>query len=463
MAFILAGIGDIHRDRGAYAEALKAYEEGLQAARQSRENFIICYLLDAMGNTHRLMGNDTVAIDLVRQAYERARERDSAYEMGLYQTSLGIIHYQHGNIQQAEEYLSKARDIFVRSNAKGELAKASLYLAQALYVAGRFQEALDCVQAVLDCLLELGYDQFLVPVARETRRVIKYAVARGMADTLVNHLLSKADALAGPGAEVSAREGSAAVQPLLRVYAFGQSRVLRGDEPVTSAEWGMAKSKELLFYLLCHKQRRKDQIGNDLWPELSLAKLRSSFHVALYRLRRALDQQDCVRYEDEQYFFDRRINYWCDVEEFEQAIHEATLAWATDRAKAAQRYGDAVVLYRGDFLEDLSSSQQWCLFKREDLFQRYLMALQRLGEYHAAQGNYQEAIRFYERVLEKDSYRESAHKEIMCCQALMGERSAALRSYHRLAEFLEKELGADPAPETTALYEQILQGKISPR
>lgn len=463
MAFILAGIGDIHRDRGAYAEALKAYEEGLQAARQSRENFIICYLLDAMGNTHRLMGNDTLAIDLVRQAYERARERDSAYEMGLYQTSLGIIHYQQGNIQQAEEYLSKARDIFARSNAKGELAKASLYLAQAFYVAGRFQEALDCMQAVLDCLLELGYDQFLVPVARETKRVIEYTVARGMADTLVNHLLRKADALTGPGAEVSAREGSAPVQPLLRVYAFGQSRVLRGDELVTSAEWGMAKSKELLFYLLCHKQRRKDQIGNDLWPELSLAKLRSSFHVALYRLRRALDQQDCVKYEDEQYFFNRHINYWFDVEEFEQAIHEATLAWATDRAKAAQRYRDAFVLYRGDFLEDLSSSHEWCLFKREDLFQEYLMALQRLGEYHAAEGDYQEAIRFYERVLEKDNYQESAHREIMCCRALMGERSAALRSYHRLAEFLEKELGAAPAPATTALYEQILQGKIAPR
>jgi two-component SAPR family response regulator len=462
MAFILAGIGDIHRDRGAYTEALEAYEEGLKAARQSRENFIICYLLDAIGNTHRLMGDHTLAVSFVRQAYERARERDATYEMGLYQTSLGTIGYQQGNTRQAEEYLSQARDIFVHSDAKREVAKASLYLAQAYYVAGRFQEALDCVQAVLACLLELGYDQFLLPTARETKRVIEYAVARGMGDTLINHLLREADALVAIGSETSAQEDPAAIQPLLRVYALGENRVLRGDELVTSAEWGMAKSKELLFYLLCHKQRRKDQIGNDLWPELSPAKLRSSFHVALYRLRRALDQQDCVKYEDDQYFFNRRINYWFDMEEFEQSIHQAASAWATDRAKAARAYGDAVVLYSGDFLEDLVSSHEWCLFKREELLQQYLTALQRLGEYHAAQGDYREAIRFYAKVLEKDSYQEGVHREIMRCQAMMDERNAALKSYHRLAEFLEKEFGVDPAPQTTALYEQILQGKIGP-
>jgi DNA-binding SARP family transcriptional activator len=252
----------------------------------------------------------------------------------------------------------------------------------------------------------------------------------------------------------------AAVRPLLRVYAFGQSRVLRGDQLVTSAEWGMAKSKELLIYLLCFKQRRKDQIGSDLWQDLSPAKLRSAFHVALYRLRRALDQQDCIMYESDQYYFNRRINYWFDVEEFEQAIHRGASAWNTDRARAAQHYGDAVVLYTGDFADDFSSSRDWCLLKREELLQKHLIALLRLGEYDASEGRYGRAIQFYEKALAKDSFQESAHRAIMRCQALLGERSAALKTYHRLAELLETELGADPASESTALYEQILRGEV---
>jgi two-component SAPR family response regulator len=244
------------------------------------------------------------------------------------------------------------------------------------------------------------------------------------------------------------------------VYALGEGRVLRGDELVTNAEWGMAKSKELLFYLLCHKQRRKDQIGTDLWPELSPAKLRSSFHVALYRLRRALAQQDCVKYEDEQYFFNRSINHWFDVHEFEQAIRKAAAAWTMDRDQAARYYQEALALYQGDFLEDLTSDHGWCLLQREALLQRLLRALVRLGEYHVAKEKYSEAMHVYHQILEKDAYSEHAYREIMRCQALLGDRSAALKTYHRLAELLEEELGAEPARETTRLYERILQGRL---
>jgi ATP/maltotriose-dependent transcriptional regulator MalT/two-component SAPR family response regulator len=459
-AFILAGIGDTHRDRGALDAALKAYEEGLQAARQSRENFIICYLLDAIGNTHRLLGDDATALDHVRQAFERAQERDSTYEMGLYQTTLGVIHYHQGSTRLAEEYLVQARSIFVRSDAKGELAKCCLYLAQTYYVAGRLQEALDCMQLVLECLLELGYHQFLLPAARETRRVIEYAMEKGLRNTLISDLLHRLDAapVAEPVSVTS--QAPAHSKPLLRVYGLGEGRVLRGDRLITSSEWGMAKSKELLFYLLTHRQRRKDQIGTDLWPELSPAKLRSSFHVALYRLRRALDDPDCVQYEAERYFFDRKSNYWFDVEEFERAVREASAAWSSDRDRAAERYRDAMVLYGGEFLEDMAADTDWYLFKREELMEKYLTVLQRLGQYHAARKDHRQAMQYYERVLDKDSFQETAHRELMRCEALLGERNAALRRYHRLAEFLENELGVAPAPETTALYDEILHGKL---
>nr|MBC7244864.1 tetratricopeptide repeat protein [Chloroflexota bacterium] len=461
MAFILAGMGDVYKDQGAYAEALKAYEEGLQAARQSRESFIISYLLDAIGNTHRLMGNFAQAIALIRQAYERAQERDSTYEIALYQISLGALHCQQGSIRQAEAYLGQARTVFMRSNAKRELAKASLYLAHAYYIGGRFQEALDCIQTVLDCLLTLGYDQFLLPVARETKRVIQYAVANGMADTLISELLKKVDAATMPAMEVAVTPEPVA-QPILCIYAFGESKVLRGDRLIPNSEWGTTKAKELLFYLLCHKQRRKDQIASDLWPESSTAKVRASFHVTLYRLRRALAQHDCVKYEEDRYFFNRRINYWFDVEEFEHAIQNAASVWATNRARAAQYYHAAIALYHGDFLEDLSSAQEWCLFKREELRQQYYIALHRLGQYHADQSNYKAAIDFYEKALEVDNYQENTYWEMMRCQALLGERSAALRTYHRLAKVLEEELDAKPARETTELYEQILRGEIGP-
>lgn len=459
MAFLLAGIGDVHRSQGAYQDALTAYEEGLEIARRAREQFVACYLLDAIGNTHRLTGDHTQAIMHVREALDRARERDATYEVGLYQTSLGVIQYQQGNVGQAESCLRQACDIFERSNAQRELAKASLYLAQTCYVAGHLQDALACVQKVLNCLLQLGYDQFLVPVARETRRVLEYADSKQLAGTLSQQLLARLDEPLASGGRTVVRRAAPVVQPLLRVHGFGEGRVLRGDRPITSTDWGMARSKELLFYLLCHKQRRKDQIGCDLWPSLSPAKLRSSFHVALYRLRRALDQQDCIEFEQDHYFFNRGINYWFDVEEFEKAIRQAAPAWAQRRAEAARAYQRAIVLYSDDFLEGFAG-HDWILLTSQELLRKLLLALERLGEYHFAQGAYRDAMGFYDRVLERDTYRENAYRGIMRCQNLLGERSTALRTYNRLAELLARDLETSPAAETTELYSQILQGEV---
>jgi LuxR family maltose regulon positive regulatory protein len=459
-AFILAGMGDVHRDQRTYTEALQAYEEGLQAARQSRDASLICYLLDAIGNTYRLLGNSALAAEFIQQAYKDAQGRNSTFEVGLYQISLGALSHDQGNIRQAEEYLLQAREVLLHSDAKRELARASLYLAQTYYVAGHLQEALDAMNTVLQCLQELGYEHFLLPVAQETRGVVEYAAGKGMGDTPIGKLLRRVEVAEASAGTVAKKE--LPVQPLLRIYALGEGRVLRGDQLITTREWGMAKSKELLFYLLSHKQRRKEQIGHDLWPELSPAKLRSSFHVTLYWVRRALDQRDCVKYEAESYFFNRRIHYWFDVEEFEKAIRKAQSAWPTDRAKAAEHYRTAVVLYGGDFVQDLSAGQEWCLLKREELLRKYLAALQRLGEYGYSTGDYADAIGSYERILAKDNYQEEAYQGVMRCQALLGERNAALKTYHKLAKLLEEELGATPAPETTTLYEQILRGKTKP-
>ncbi len=454
MAFILAGMGDVQRDQAAYAAALASYEEGLRAARQTRESYILCYLLDAIGNTYRLMGQEIRAADYVRQAHSRARERDAKYEIALYETTLGAIHYQQGNLRQAADYLSQAQQVFQHSSARRELARASLLLAQTRYVEGRFHEAWACLEVVAGCLVELGYDQFLVSVAREARLVLARAVDRDVGGSVIKGLLDKAATDPAPDRMVVPQEASP--QPLLRVCAFGQSRAFRGEETVTAAEWGMAKSKELLFYLLTFGPRRKDQIGTDLWPDLSSAKLRSSFHVAIYRLRRALGQQDCVLFEGDQYLFNRRINFWYDVDEFESHMEAGIASWETDRDRAAQHLNHAFVLYVGDFLDDMASAHDWCLAKRQELEDKYLKALGLLGEYHLLAGRPAEAAEFFERTLATDAYRESAYRGLMRCQVLLGNRSEALRSYRRLAELFAQELGAVPAHKSKALYESIL-------
>ncbi len=45
----------------------------------------------------------------------------------------------------------------------------------------------------------------------------------------------------------------------------------------------------------------------------------------------------------------------------------------------------------------------------------------------------------------------------MRCAAAAGDRAGALRAYERLRTVLGEQLGADPAPETEAVYLEILR------
>jgi DNA-binding SARP family transcriptional activator len=90
-----------------------------------------------------------------------------------------------------------------------------------------------------------------------------------------------------------------------------------------------------------------------------------------------------------------------------------------------------------------------------------MQALERLASHSAGKGAHGEAIGYYERVLQMDSYRESACRGLMRSFALLGQRSDAVRAYQRLEELLDQELAAEPAAATAALYESILQGTFT--
>jgi DNA-binding SARP family transcriptional activator len=54
---------------------------------------------------------------------------------------------------------------------------------------------------------------------------------------------------------------------------------------------------------------------------------------------------------------------------------------------------------------------------------------------------------------------EEAHRELMRCQAALGERGRAIRHYEELVELLDEQLGTAPALETRALHERLRAGE----
>jgi predicted ATPase/DNA-binding SARP family transcriptional activator len=239
---------------------------------------------------------------------------------------------------------------------------------------------------------------------------------------------------------------------LLRIRALGAASVYRGDAPVTAADWGYAKPRELLFLLATSPPLTKQQLGAALWPDQSPDKLANALHTALRGLRRAVGDPAWVLYSDGRYRFNTALPHKCDVTEFEQAL--ASARRARPAAAALPDLDRAIQAYGGEFLDGLPAGE-WAQTRRGELARSFESALLAAGRLHATAGRFGAAAAAFRRAIAHEPLNESAHRELMSCWARMGQPARAVAHYEELVALLREQVGVPPAAETTALYRQL--------
>ncbi|RME47991.1 MAG: hypothetical protein D6791_04485 [Chloroflexi bacterium] len=461
-AAVLAGLGDIARAVGRYDEALSTYGQALRVAEEIDEESIVVYVLNAIGLTYCIQGDYNRARTSIAEALSLGERSGSAYDIGLSQDALGMLCQTRADLDAAVQYFMEARNQFDKCGAKRELAIANLHLAQALFQQQvSSPDAITYLKQALDLADELGYDHFLIAEGGRSVELYKQAVARpgsnGRLAVILKDLGEEVPQTPA-GAEVTgARESR---EPALQIRALGQAQVWLNGEQITKKQWDSATTKELFFYLLAHPEGvRKDKILEVFWPEATPAKASSAFHSTNYRLRRALQNHNCILYKDGVYIINPDLSYWYDVEAFQALIEQAKSAESQEERAAI--YLQAIELYRGDYLEEFYSD--WHYFQREELQRQYFEALASVAEYYRESGRAEDALPLYEKIVAVDPYQEEIHREIMRTYLELGQRAAAVKHYLELEAFLREDLDIDPMPETTALYEAILHGEEQPQ
>lgn len=110
--------------------------------------------------------------------------------------------------------------------------------------------------------------------------------------------------------------------------------------------------------------------------------------------------------------------------------------------------------------DDLPEFADWLYGEREALLELRRGALWTLAGRAESAGEYGEAARWAQRLLELDPVSEAAHRALMRFYYLAGDRPAALRAYGRCKEVLAREFGTQPLPETRELARKIDQGMV---
>jgi len=450
-ALTLLSLAELNRDLGTLERAVEACEKGLAVADELGDGFLSAYGREALGLVHRCRGDYPLAQAAIKQAMERAERQSSEYQVGRYGASLGLVLTEVGEVEAGLAELARARERLQRIGANSELARAQFFAAWALFRAGQEVEALTMLQQVLATTDSPSREHLFVVEGQRTLPLLERAHEQGDFGEELAALLARARAFEHTAQAVlqQASPPEAESEEPLRIFGFGRGRVERGGEEIPPSDWEAAATRQMLFYLLTHSPRSRDQIAAVLWPELPAPKVKATFHTTKFRLKRALGRE-VPHFDGRCYQIHPHLNYWFDVAEFEQLME------GTGSGRRAEQLQQAIALYQGDFLEDCYAD--WCLLIRERLRERCLEALDELAGRLLARRQYRQAIQTLRRGLEMDDLREEFHRQLMRAYALSGRRGEALARYQRCAEVLERELSALPSPETTALYRRILDG-----
>ncbi len=259
----------------------------------------------------------------------------------------------------------------------------------------------------------------------------------------------------------------------LTIRLLGAFQVLLDDAPLH--HFGADTARALLAYLAMRAGEHlpREVVASLLWPEHEQARALHNLRQALTRLRSTLGDQDAqqpfLQVSRETLCFCPSGPYWLDVAAFEEllaAVRTHPHRSLTACESCVRQLEEAAALYRGPFLEgfyiDSIPFEEWLVVERERLHRLAMDAFYDLATCYEGRAAYDRARTYALRQLEAEPWREEAHLQLMRLLALSGQRSAALSQYETCRRILADELGAEPAAETTALYEAIKSGAFPP-
>jgi LuxR family maltose regulon positive regulatory protein len=251
-----------------------------------------------------------------------------------------------------------------------------------------------------------------------------------------------------------------------RLYCLGRP-FLEAD--VSPVKLEMRKSLALLIYLrMVHHDTSRESLATLFWPEYDQKHALANLRRTLSSLNKSL-QGELLLADREKIGLRDHKTVWLDVEEFQKILSKVkdhTHPKNQTCSDCLRSLEEAVALYQGDFLEgfnleDCSEFDEWRLIQGENLRQELAGGLQRIAEGYAAQSAWEQAIFAARRWVALDRLNELAQRYLIHLYEEAGQHNASLRQYDELSRILQDELGQTPNPETTALYQKILERSAS--
>jgi len=187
--------------------------------------------------------------------------------------------------------------------------------------------------------------------------------------------------------------------------------------------------------------QHRSRLAFELWPDSDERQARTNLRKLLHDFRHALpDIGEFVQIDNE-------IVRWIPTGPSEVDVLRFREAMANGDLELAAR------LYSGDLLP--ACYDDWVMDERAKLRAEAYGVLVRLRDEAAGRDDHEATIRHAQCIIDLEPTDEVAVRIQMEAHLALGDRAAALRSYHRYAEVLQRELAVQPGEAIDAMYRQL--------
>ena len=423
-------------------------------------------------------GKETIekAIDIF------SKESISRYELHRVKSILGLLCIQLKEYQRAERELDEVLQYYSDISSPIWIAETHLSIALLQWAQGKKAQAALSLKRGFGIAKERGYERFFVLGQRYHLEACLLALKLKVEETdYVSHLL--VHRLASVAEERLQKEANdqnpffreqvweilrsihRSKASRLRIETLGGFRVFRGESLIKEEEWIRNQPKQLLMAIVSHGTQKitKDLLIDDLWPEAEPAAGDRNLKAALYNLRKSLEPvlhkdfgSSYVHLHDNLILLDPEL-CGLDIEQFSSTIKRGEGKGKTGDFKGALRdYAEAMEIYRGDFLPEVTYGP-WADLKRDELRGKYTDLLYGAARLYERQGALKKAIACYKKTIQADPLLEESYQKLMTLYFNKGMPNEALRTYEDCKKALKTGLKTKPEATTTALYNKILE------
>ncbi|MGZ4304353.1 MAG: BTAD domain-containing putative transcriptional regulator [Solirubrobacteraceae bacterium] len=345
--------------------------------------------------------------------------------------------------EAALRHLERAVETMVASDRLLELPTAAVYLSEARWRAGDEDGADAAADLAYYAATRQGSNHYLLQALASfplvlSRRLDAVAQADSPWHELGRALQAQDVALELPlSARVELRE-------------FGAPEIL--IDGVAAPRCRIGKSYELMAFLASRRkpQASREELLAALFGGRTDHSARSYLRQAVHQLREALSGHLEIVSQGGTVSLDGPSNVVSESARLERMLSEAARLQGDERLAATLTALE--IVERGEYLSGIGSD--WVQGRREHLAQLAGDARLVAAELAFASGRYGDATRLVDAILERDPFREGAHRLQMRIANAIGDEDRVIAAYRR-CELMLGELGIAPSTSTRQLLNAL--------